>query len=184
MKLNKIKSLCKAARRVIIYNELGEGGELRRQWIGTGTAMYILEGLPILGPGNIPVLLGLEGNALNKVKITQEKMPEDIFTGDYDAEEPALTFIPCTVNAGGRDLVLFRSQFQVWALSADELGPAYAQALTCKMRWTPDGVPYFVIFRGMFLTAILFDEQSRMLDEASRNGLSLWMNWLRKTDAG
>lgn len=44
-------------------------------------------------------------------------------------------------------------------------------------------MPYFVIFKGMFLTAILLEEQSRMLDEASRNGLSLWMNWLRKTDA-
>lgn len=183
MKLNKIKSLCKAAGRVIIYNELGEDGKLKRQWIGTGNAMYILEGLPILGPGNIPTLLGLEGNALNKVKITQEKMPEEIFTGDYDAEEPALTVIPCTVSAGGRDLMLFRSAYQVWALDAAELSPAYAQAMTCKMRWTSEGVPYFVIFRGMFLAAILFDEQSRMLDEASKNGLSLWMNWLRKTDA-
>ena len=42
MKLNKIKSLCKAAKRAILYNELGEGGELRRQWIGTGTAIYLL----------------------------------------------------------------------------------------------------------------------------------------------
>lgn len=31
MKLNKIKALCKAAHRAILYNELGNGGELRRQ---------------------------------------------------------------------------------------------------------------------------------------------------------
>ena len=183
MKLNKIKSLCKAAKRAILYNELGDGGELRRQWIGTGTAIYLLDGLPILGTANLPPILGLEGNAVNNVKITTEKMPEGIFTGDYDAEEPALIALPCIVAVGGMDLALFKSAYQVWALSEAELTPAMNPNFTVKMRWMPDGTPYFCIFRGMFLEAILFTEQSMRLDDASQKGLGLWLDWMKKAEA-
>jgi hypothetical protein len=182
MKLNKIKSLCKAARRVILYNELAQSGELRRQWIGTGDGMYLLEGLPILGTANIPPLMGLEGTAVERIKITQEKMPPDVDTGDYDANEAALISIPCTVNVNGVDLALFRSAYQVWALAAAELTPVLTQSVTVKMRWTPEGAPYFVVFKGMFLVAIFFRERSWMLDDASRNGLGLWLDWMKKAE--
>lgn len=182
MKLNKIKALCKAAKRAILYNELGEGGELRRQWIGTGSGIYLLDGLPILGTANIPPLMGLEGNAVDKIKITQENLPMGISTEDYSADEPALNALPCIVSVGGTDLALFRSAYQVWALDAAELAPALNQYGTIKMRWMPDGKLYFVVFRGMFIEAILFRERSDLLDDASRKGLGIWHNWLKPAE--
>ncbi len=179
MKLNKIKSLCKAAKRCILFNELGDGGELRRQWMGTGSGIYLLEGLPMLGTANIPPLLGLEGNAVEKVKITLENLPTGIDTSDYDASETALVPLPAMVSVGGADLVLYKSAYQVWALDAGELAPAINSNCTVKMRWKADGTPYFVIFRGMFLEAILLRERSGLLDNASRNGLGLWLDWMK-----
>ena len=182
MKLNKIKALCKAAKRAILYNELGAGGELRRQWIGTGSGIYLLDGLPILGHANIPPLLGLEGNAVSKIKITQENLPPEINTEDYNTNEPALVALPCIVSVGGADLALFRGSYQVWALDEAELAPAQNVNCTVKMRWTPTGAPYFPVFKGMFLEAILFRERSYMLDETSRNGLGIWLNWMKPAE--
>lgn len=182
MKLNKIKALCKAAKRSILYDELGKGGDLRRQWIGTGSGIYLLDGLPILGPANIPPLMGLEGNAVSKIKVTLENLPPEINTEDYNADEPALAALPCIVSVGGTDLALFRGGYQVWALDEAELAPALNTNCTVKMRWTPAGAPYFTVFHGMFLEAILFRERSYMLDETSRTGLGIWLNWLKPAE--
>lgn len=126
--------------------------------------------------------MGLEGNAVSKIKITLENLPQEINTEDYNANEPALTVLPCIVSVGGTDLALFRSSYQVWALDEAELAPAINTNCTLKMRWTPAGAPYFTVFRGMFLEAILFQERSYMLDKASKNGLGIWLNWLKPAE--
>ena len=178
MKLNKIKRLCKAEGRCILFTEHTPEGVYRRQWIGTGKAAYLLEGMPPLTTENIPTLLGLEGTALEKVKISADAWPEDIFTGDYDASEKGLLALPCSVHAGGYALELFRNDFQVFALDGEELAPAYGKNPKVSLRWREDGGHCFTVFEGLFLKAVIFREYSAALDGVSADGLALWLNWL------
>lgn len=178
MKLNKIKRLCRAEGRCILFTEHTPEGVYRRQWIGTGSAAYLLEGMPPLTTENIPTLLGLEGAALEKVKISADAWPEDVLTGDFDAREKALLGLPCVVHAGGRALELFRTDFQVFALDGEELAPAYGKNPKVSLRWRTDGAPCFVVFEGLFLKGVLFREYSQALDKVSAEGLEMWLNWL------
>ena len=43
MKLSKIQSLCKAEKKIILYNT-----PKNKQWIGNGFAIYPLDELPLL----------------------------------------------------------------------------------------------------------------------------------------
>lgn len=178
MKLNKIKRLVKAEGRCILYTEHTPEGVYRRQWIGTGSSLYLLEGMPQLTTENMPTLLGLEGAALEKVKISADALPEDIYTGDYIAEEAALLALPYVVSVGGRALELFRTGFQVWALDAEELAPAYGKNPKVSLRWREDGTPYFAVVDGLFLKGILLKEHGSAMDKVSEDGLALWLNWL------
>lgn len=178
MKLNKIKHLCKKVGRCILYTEHTPDGVYRRQWIGTGNAIYLLEGMPPLTTENMPTLLGLEGTALGKTKISADALPETLCTGDYDAQEKALLSLPCIVTAGERSLMLFRTDFKVWALDTEELAPAYGKSPKVCLRWGENGAPYFAVFEGLFLKGILFRDRGTALDDVSANGLAIWLNWL------
>ena len=141
VKLNKIKSLVKQAKRAILLTEHTADGEFRRQWISTGSAAYVLRGLPPLTTDNLPTLLGLEGAALSKVAISADVFPKEIDASDYDAREKALLQLPCAVKLNGKELCIFRNDFQVWALDADELEPIYGKApKACVRQWEKNGI--------------------------------------------
>ena len=179
VKLNKIKILVRQAKRAILLTEHTEAGEFRRQWISTGSAAYVLKGLPPLNTDNLPTILGLDGAALSKMAISADTFPADIDTGDYDAREKALLQLPCTVGLNGRELWLYRTDFQVWALDAAELVPIMGKAPKVCIRHTAAGdMLTFAVFDGLFLEGILTRDWRSTLDAASAQGQDMWLNWM------
>lgn len=47
MKLKAIASMCKSAKTIVVKNVVNIDGEIS-QWVGIGSALYRLEGLPYL----------------------------------------------------------------------------------------------------------------------------------------
>ena len=48
MKLKKVAAICAKQGAFYLFDELEEGGELIRQWLGDGRSAYPLSGLPVL----------------------------------------------------------------------------------------------------------------------------------------
>lgn len=47
MKLKKVAALCAKQGAFYLFDELEEGGEFIRQWLGDGRSAYPLSGLPV-----------------------------------------------------------------------------------------------------------------------------------------
>lgn len=53
MKLKKVAALCAKIGAFYLFDEMEEGGELIRQWLGDGRSIYPLSGLPVLDESNL-----------------------------------------------------------------------------------------------------------------------------------
>ena len=96
MKLQQIKSLCTKAREIFIFN--ARGG---RQWLGTGTGVYPVEGIEVT-EDNICSIFDLSEKQADK--ITFRTFDYDDLRFDYNPQpqaESECTRLACSVYMGG-----------------------------------------------------------------------------------
>lgn len=88
MKIKKVARLIKAERFLALYNIPDENGE-PRQWIGTETAAFPMDGLPFLYIDQVLQILDIDEKTADKLHIDENATPwfdgGDVRVSDLDA---------------------------------------------------------------------------------------------------
>ena len=107
MKISKIASICKKTARIHICTD-----EINNiQFIGDDSSLYLLHQMPFLDDENI--LSVFDVPLTEGIRELYEISSYDINDSSYnlkdtDAEEVPITFFPCTIKAGKKEIVAFR----------------------------------------------------------------------------
>ncbi len=82
MKIKKVAALCRKSKRFHLWNQRNQLGEIIRQWLGDGCAMYALNGAPVLDESSLCALFDISETDREKMEIRLEDVPAGINLGD------------------------------------------------------------------------------------------------------
>lgn len=158
MKIKKIGSLCKGAGQCRLFTELTEAGEIRRQWISDGRAMWPVSGLPLLRESNLSTLFDFSPKQTESIVTSEAEMPDRLSGILHDAREWEAprqeSFL--RVRTNGAELMALTAGARVIWLDADELRPCWTNETRLVLRELPDGEIAVAALDGMFLCGIVF----------------------------
>lgn len=157
MKLKKVAALCAKNERFYLTDEVGEDGELIRQWLGDGTALYPLSGLPVLDEDNLCAMFDIPEKKREKCFFNRGTMPEWMNTRDCVACEWALKDEWPKVAHNGYVLKPLSTHDGISFIQTDYLSPLddMADYLQLYERTNDAGQPYIVAKNGMRIAAVI-----------------------------
>lgn len=157
MKIKKIAARCVASGSATIYDYIDSEGAVR-QWIGTGSAMWPVDGMPYLKPEHLAALFGLTEKQLEKMALRADAVPEvldlrDAANHEIPAEQENVTIIFC-----GEELIPVTAQGKARFVNRKLLEPIWSEYDDTQfwLRRTPDGWPYFAVKAGLMLVGIVY----------------------------
>lgn len=129
MKVKKIGALCKAEGRCLLFDELSQEGEIVRQWISNGFAMWPVSGLPQLREANLSTLFDFSANATEKMHIKEQEIPGTFYEYLYDLRdgERELTESSVRIRVAGEELMALTTGSDVIWLKASLLTPCWTK---------------------------------------------------------
>ncbi len=106
MKLKKAVDLCLKAGCVHLYDHV-DGNGVVTQWLGDGSAIYPLGGIPYLDEDTFCAVFDVPERKREKLLINKATMPESISVADYIAEDRGLEKLDISINYGGVSVIPF-----------------------------------------------------------------------------
>lgn len=171
MKIKKIGALCKAAGRCLLFDELSPEGEIVRQWISNGWAMWPVSGLPQLREANLSTLFDFSPNTVEKIRIEEREMPGKLceFLHDLRDGERELTESSVRIRVDGEELMALTTEAKVIWLRAALLAPCWTKETRLAARGE-----YVAALDGLFLSGIILPAviQDEIYRELLRLGVS------------
>ncbi len=82
MKIKKVAALCRKSKRFHLWNQRNQKGEIIRQWLGDGCAMYALNGAPVLDETSLCALFDISEADRGKMEIRLGDVSAGINLGD------------------------------------------------------------------------------------------------------
>ena len=156
MKINKIAALCSRAGTFRLYNKMDREGVIT-QWLGTGNALYPLNGLPLLDEESLCAMFDIPEKKREKLVILCEDMPEIIDVADKDPKETLLEEKEMTIGYNGMQMIPLRTKDGIIFIGEQFLEPLADEIdlLNLYERKTPKGVSYVAVKAGMMLRGII-----------------------------
>lgn len=157
MKLKKVAALCAKTGAFYLFDELEEGGELIRQWLGDGRSAYPLSGLPVLYEENLCAMFDITEKKKKKCFFTRKPMPESLDVADYTSGELALNDEWPTVEHNGYVVKPLSTNDDMLFIQTAYLSPLedMADYLRFYERVDTTGQKYIVAKNGMEIAAII-----------------------------
>ena len=157
MKLKKVAALCAKQGAFYLFDELEEGGELIRQWLGDGRSAYPLSGLPVLYEENLCAMFDITEKKQKKCFFTRKPMPESLDVEDYAKGERALYDEWPTVEHNGYVVKPLSTSDDMLFIQTAYLSPLedMADYLRFYERVDTTGQKYIVAKNGMEIAAII-----------------------------
>jgi hypothetical protein len=157
MKVKKIGALCKARGVCYLFDELTEAGEIGRQWISNGAAMWPVSGLPMPREANLSTLFDFSESTVEKMKIAEKELPGWLCGVSYDLRdgEPQLQESSIRIRADGEEFMAVTSGASVYWLRADYLKPCWTKETQLILRKDEDGDAVIAVCDGLFLSGIV-----------------------------
>ena len=157
MKLKKVAALCAKQGAFYLFDELGEGGELIRQWLGDGRSAYPLSGLPVLYEENLCAMFDITEKKQKKCFFTRKPMPESLDVADYTSGELALNDEWPTVEHNGYVVKPLSTGDSIVFVQTAFLSPLedMADYLRFYERVDDTGQTYIVAKNGMEIAAVI-----------------------------
>ena len=157
MKLKKVAALCAKQGAFYLFDELGESGELIRQWLGDGRSAYPLSGLPVLYEENLCAMFDITEKKQKKCFFTRKPMPESLDVADYTSGELALNDEWPTVEHNGYVIKPLSASDDMLFIQTAYLAPLedMADYLRFYERVDNTGQKYIVAKNGMEIAAII-----------------------------
>jgi hypothetical protein len=176
MKVKKIGALCKAHGVCYLYDELTEEGEIRRQWISNGAAMWPVSGLPQLSEANLSTLFDFSESTVEKMEIAEKELPGWLCGVSYDLRdgEAQLQESNIRLRVAGDELMALTAGATVYWLRADYLKPCWTKETQLLLRRDEDGEAVIAVCDGLFLAGIVMPAvlQPEVFRELLRLGVS------------
>ncbi|MBO7668336.1 MAG: hypothetical protein J6T26_07725 [Firmicutes bacterium] len=176
MKVKKIRALCKARGTCYLFDELTQGGEISRQWISNGAAMWPVSGLPMLSEANLSTLFDFSESTVEKMKIAEKELPGWLCGVSYDLRdgETQLQESNIRLRVDGEELMALTAGATVYWLRADYLKPCWTKETQLILRRDEDGEAVIAVCDGLFLAGIVMPAvlQPEVFRELLRLGVS------------
>lgn len=156
MRVKKIGALCKARGICYLYDEVDEDGEIRRQWITNGAAMWPVSGLPMLRESNLSTLFDFQGKTVEKMLIKEAIMPEWLagVLQDYESWENELQESSLRILSDGKEWTALDSDGKTTWIDAALLGPCWTTQTRLVRRET-ERTEVVAVLDGLLLSGIL-----------------------------
>ena len=157
MKLKKVAALCAKQGAFYLFDELEEGGEFIRQWLGDGRSAYPLSDLPVLGEENLCAMFDITEKKQKKCFFTRKPMPESLDMADYTSGELALNDEWPTVEHNGYVVKPLSTNEDMLFIQTAYLSPLEDMADYPRFyeRVDTTGQKYIVAKNGMEIAAII-----------------------------
>lgn len=157
MKLKKVAALCAKQGAFYLFDEMGEGGELIRQWLGDGRSAYPLSGLPVLDEENLCAMFDIPEKKQKKCFFTRKPMPESLNVEDYARGERTLYDEWPTVEHNGYVVKPLSTGDSIVFVQTAFLSPLedMADYLRFYERVDDTGQTYIVAKNGMEIAAVI-----------------------------
>lgn len=99
MKIKKIAQICAGQKTIYVHNQSCKG-DLVRQWVGDGVAMYPLDGLPYMDDEALMALFDVPPDKRNNWTVRNVNLGSAMSLDDIDPDEVDILPYDLTVNNG------------------------------------------------------------------------------------
>lgn len=155
MKLKKVAALCSQSGIFQLFDQTCEG-IVESQWLGDGSAAYLIDGLPCMDIENICTMFDISDKRREKLVMRRGDAPGNIYFGDTDQTEHQLEEPKLHVGYGGRTFLPLQTSEGITFIQEKYLAPLDdAGYLTLHERHMTDGGVYIAAKVGMLLQAII-----------------------------
>ena len=156
MKLKKVLSICKTNGLYYLYDRIDRSGEIT-QWLGDASALYPLDGLPILDEESFCAVFNITGKQREKILFRHERLPEHLNVEDVAAGDKLVREYETTFINGGLRLKPLKTNNGVMFIRSLYLSPLedVIDMVQFYERTTPQGGSYIVAKAGFLTAAVI-----------------------------
>ena len=157
MKLKALANLCKSNGEFLLFDRMGEGGEVIEQWLGTRAAIYPLHSIPFLSEKNIPILFDITESQRKKIIVVHTPLPNIINPKDVIADEIMLARESMTIGIENRIWRPLMTPVGTLLLNDDYFAPLAdaANEIELYLRTDTGGIHYIAAKVGMMVVGIM-----------------------------
>lgn len=139
-----------------MFDQTDEEGEIVRQWLGTGAAVYPIDGLPHIGGENICAMFDIPEKKREKLIIRHDNTPDNINWEDSDPQERQLDDPKLCIRYEGREFLPLRTSRGITFIREKYLAPLESlEYMQLYERKSADGALYIVAKVGMIIQAVI-----------------------------
>ena len=154
MLIKEIEAICRATKTVRLISPAGGA-----QWIGNGSALYKLEGMPRMDSETALSVLSIPADKRAQWKCDEDEvLPGGLDIAEAIPGEEALAALPLALNLQGMSLLPFATDDRdVAFVDADLFRPVrdIREIRRLWLRHNDAGLPYVAIKEGMLLVGLI-----------------------------
>ena len=151
MKNSKIIQLCKAAKRITVFNDK----DRHIQWISDGSALYPLLKLPRFTQENIFAFFDIHEEKQGKIFFEErDELPTSVDISDSTKGDVPVVLEGTQIVYNGRTLVPVKGSTGTLLIDKKYLAP-FDEEVTYSERVRENGLPLIVAHEGMFLCGVI-----------------------------
>lgn len=157
MKIKSIAAICKKNKNIAIFERYSDDDDILTQYIGDGSAVYPVIGLPPLDAESLLTIFDVPEKDRDNYFVKTLGIPAGISFEDTDATERQVEREGISIIYSGRTLKPIRTTRGLVFIESRYLAPVadVLDVLELYERRTTDGAPYIVAKAGFLLQAVI-----------------------------
>ena len=157
MKIKSIAAICKKNKNIAIFERYSDDGDILTQYIGDGSAVYPVVGLPQLDKESLLTIFDVPEKDRNNYFVKTLGVPVGISFEDTDETERHVEREGISIIYSGRTLKPIRTTRGLVFIESRYLSPVadVLDVLELYERRTAEGAPYIVAKAGFLLQAVI-----------------------------
>ena len=157
MKIKSIAAICKKNKNIAIFERYSDDGDILTQYIGDGSAVYPVIGLPPLDAESLLTIFDVPEKDRDNYFVKTLGIPAGISFEDSDATERQVEREGISIIYSGRTLKPIHTTRGLVFIESRYLSPVsdILDVLELYERITPRGTPYIVAKAGFLLQAVI-----------------------------
>lgn len=157
MKIKSIAAICKKNKNIAIFERYSDDGDILTQYIGDGSAVYLVIGLPPLDAESLLTIFDVPEKDRDNYFVKTLGIPAGISFEDTDATERQVEREGISIIYSGRTLKPIHTTRGLVFIESRYLAPVadVLDVLELYERRTTDGAPYIVAKAGFLLQAVI-----------------------------
>ena len=157
MKIKSIAAICKKNKNIAIFERYSDDGDILTQYIGDGSAVYPVVGLPQLDKESLLTIFDVPEKDRDNYFVKTLGVPAGISFEDTDETERRVEREGISIIYSGRTLKPIRTTRGLVFIESRYLSPVsdILDVLELYERITPGGTPYIVAKAGFLLQAVI-----------------------------